>query len=152
MEQLFGEEIPESFDWRDYSVIRIPYELVPAGFMDDKNVARAKATIHNGIYQMEYGAVFTADSEGFFKRSLIERCVTSDGEPIMLPSGPVWFDVITRGSGGSKYVYGIDPASEQDNFSLIVLELHSDHTRIVYGWSTNRTQFKKRLKDARRLG
>ena len=152
LEEIFGEDIPDSFDWRDYSVIRIPYELVPAGFMDDKNVARAKATIHNGIYQMEYGAIFTADSEGFFKRSLIERCITSDGEPVMLPSGPVWFDAVTRGNSGLKYVYGIDPASEQDNFSIVVLELHADHTRIVYSWSTNRTQFKKRLKDAKKAG
>ena len=152
LSQIFGEEIPEGFDWRDYSVIRIPYELIPRGFMDDKNVARAKATIHNGIYQMEYGAVFTADSEGFFKRSLIERCVTSDAEPVMLPSGPVWFDAATRGNSSLKYVYGIDPASEQDNFSLVVLELHPDHTRVVYGWSTNRSQFKKRLKDAKKAG
>ena len=152
LEQIFGEDIPESFDWRDYSIIRIPYELIPRGFMDDKNVARAKATIHNGIYQMEYGAVFTADSEGFFKRSLIERCVASDAEPIMLPSGPVWFDAVTRGNSGLKYVYGIDPASEQDNFSIVVIELRADHSRIVYGWSTNRAQFKKRLKDAKKFG
>ena len=152
LEQIFGEDIPDSFDWTDYSVIRIPYELIPKGFMDDKNVARAKATIHNGIYQMEYGAVFTADSEGFFKRSLIERCVASDANPIMLPSGTVWFDAATKGSSGLKYVYGIDPASEQDNFSIVVIELHSDHSRIVYGWSTNRSQFKKRLKDAKKAG
>ena len=152
LKEIFGEEIPQGFDWRDYSVIRIPYELIPKGFMDDKNVARAKATIHNGIYQMEYGAVFTADSEGFFKRSLIEKCVSSDKEPITLPSGPVWFDASVIGTSKCKYVYGIDPASEQDNFSLVVLELHSDHTRVVYGWSTNRSQFKKRLKQAKKAG
>ena len=148
--EIFNGEVPPSFDWRDYSIIRIPYELIPRGFMDDKNVTRAKATVHNGIYQMEYGAVFTTDSEGFFKRSLIERCVTSDQKPVQLPSGDIWFDPITRGSSGKKYVYGIDPASEQDNFSIIVIELHQDHSRIVYGWSTNRTQFKKRIKEAKK--
>ena len=152
LKEIFGEEIPEGFDWKDYSVIRIPYELIQKGFMDDKNVARAKATIHNGIYQMEYGAVFTADSEGFFKRSLIEKCVTSDKDPVVLPSGPIWFDVSITGTSKCKYIYGIDPASEQDNFSLIVLELHANHTRIVYGWSTNRTEFKRRLKQAKKAG
>jgi len=45
-----------------------------------------------------------------------------------------------------QYVIGIDPASEADNFSIIVLELHDDHNRVVYGWSTNREDFKRRLK------
>lgn len=140
-----GEEnIPDSFDWRNYAVIRIPYELIPEGFMDDRTVARAKATVHNGIFQMEYGAVFTEDSEGFFKRSLIESCVTSDIRPIYLPSGPVWFDAVTKGSPKEKYVYGVDPASENDNFTITVLQLMEDHTRVVYAWATNRKNFKDR--------
>ncbi|MBW2471104.1 MAG: hypothetical protein JRE18_03395 [Deltaproteobacteria bacterium] len=48
-------------DWKQFSVIRIPYELIPEGFMDDQQVTRARATMHNGIYQMEYGACFTTD-------------------------------------------------------------------------------------------
>ena len=61
--------------------------------MDDKQVARAKATIHTGIYNMEYAACFTADSDGFFKRSLIESCVVSDEKNIVLPnSGKILFD------------------------------------------------------------
>ena len=27
LEELFKGEVPENFDWRDYSIIRIPYEL-----------------------------------------------------------------------------------------------------------------------------
>ena len=72
-----GEEVPKSFDWTQYSIIRIPYELLPEGFMDAAQVARSKATVHAGIYQMEFGACFTRDSQGFFKRSLIESCVVS---------------------------------------------------------------------------
>ena len=140
------DDVPDNFDWRDYSVMRIPYEIIPEGFMDDRQVSRARATIHSGLYQMEYGAVFTADSDGFFKRTLIERCVASDTHPVNLPSGPIWFDPKLRGSSAYHYVYGIDPASEQDNFSIVILELHKDHTRIVYSWSTNRKDFKRRLK------
>jgi hypothetical protein len=63
--EIFNGEVPDNFNWQDYSIIRIPYELIPKGFMDDKQVARAKATIHTGIYNMEYAACFTADSDGF---------------------------------------------------------------------------------------
>ena len=147
LREILGDDADaEHFNWKDYSVIRIPYELIPPGFMDDKQVARSKATIHSGIYAMEYGSVFTADSDGFFRRTLIERCVTSDQKPVCLPSGDVWFDARVRGLPGCEYVYGIDPASEKDNFSIVILELHKDHSRLVYGWSTNRSEFKKRVK------
>lgn len=146
LEEIFKGEIPSNFNWKDYSIIRIPYELIPKGFMDDKQVSRAKATIHTGIYNMEYAACFVKDSEGFFRRSLIESCVTSDKNPIIVNSQTVTFDAITQGNADRKYVYGIDPASEQDNFSIIVLEAHADHRRIVYCWTTNRSNFKDRLK------
>jgi hypothetical protein len=146
LEELFKGEVPSNFNWKDYSIIRIPYELIPKGFMDDKQVSRAKATIHTGIYNMEYGACFTADSDGFFKRSLIESCVVNDNNPVVINQKPIIFDPIIKGNGSAKYVYGIDPASEQDNFSIVVLEVHPDHNRIVYCWTTNRNNFKERQK------
>lgn len=147
LEEIFKGEVPNNFNWKDYSIIRIPYELIPTGFMDDKQVARAKATIHTGIYNMEYAACFTADSDGFFKRSLIESCVVSDDKSIILPnSGKILFDATIRGDSDKQYIYGVDPASEQDNFSIVVLELHKDHSRVVYCWTTNRHNFKERQK------
>lgn len=146
LEEVFKGEVPDNFNWKDYSIIRIPYELIPKGFMDDKQVARAKATIHTGIYNMEYAACFTADSDGFFKRSLIESCVVDDNNPIVLNEKPILFDAVTAGNHNSQYVYGIDPASEKDNFSIVVLEVHPDHSRVVYVWTTNRTNFKERQK------
>jgi len=146
LEDLFKGEVPSNFNWKDYSIIRIPYELIPKGFMDDKQVSRARATIHTGIYNMEYAACFTADSDGFFKRSLIENCVVNDSNPIVINSKPIIFDPIVTGNTSLQYVYGIDPASEQDNFSIVVLELHPDHNRIVYVWTTNRSNFKERQK------
>ena len=56
LEEIFKGEVPDSFNWQDYSIVRVPYELIPKGFMDDKQVSRAKATIHTGIYNMEYAA------------------------------------------------------------------------------------------------
>jgi hypothetical protein len=146
LEEIFKGEVPDNFNWKDYSIIRIPYELIPKGFMDDKQVSRAKATIHTGIYNMEYAACFTEDSDGFFRRSLIESCVSSDTKPIIINGKPIIFDSSTTGNPNLHYVYGIDPASEKDNFSIIVLEVHPDHSRIVYCWTTNRNNFKDRQK------
>jgi len=146
LEEIFKGEVPENFNWRDYSIIRIPYELIPKGFMDDKQVARAKATIHTGIYNMEYAACFTEDSDGFFRRSLIESCVTKDNAPIIINDEQIIFDAKIVGDPSLKYIYGVDPASEKDNFSIIVLEIHPNHNRIVYCWTTNRSNFKERQK------
>jgi len=146
LEEIFKGEVPESFNWEDYSIIRIPYELIPKGFMDDKQVSRSKATIHTGIYNMEYAACFTSDSDGFFRRSLIESCVASELKPIVINEKTIVFDPLTTGNVSLKYVYGIDPASEKDNFSIVIIELHPDHNRIVYCWTTNRSNFKERQK------
>lgn len=146
LEEIFKGEVPDSFNWRDYSIIRIPYEIIPKGFMDDKQVSRAKATIHTGIYNMEYAACFTEDSDGFFRRSLIESCVVNENKSITIGNNTVLFDAVTKGNANLRYVYGIDPASEKDNFSIVVIELHPDHSRIVYVWTTNRNNFKDRQK------
>ena len=146
LQEIFNGEVPDSFNWKDYSIIRMPYELIPKGFMDDKQVSRAKASIHTGIYNMEYAACFTEDSDGFFRRSLIESCVVTDTKPLLLNGRQILFEAATQGNPQHQYVYGIDPASEKDNFSIIIIELHPDHNRIVYCWTTNRSNFKERQK------
>lgn len=143
-EFIEDEDIKNKTDYRDFSIIRIPFEIIPKGFMSDKTIARAKATTHSGIYLMEYGACFVKDSQGFFKRSLIEQCVTDEKRPINTPNGDsVWFDAKTLGAPRCRYVMGVDPASEHDNFTIIILEVYKDHSRIVYCWSTTRKRFLK---------
>ena len=139
LQEVFGSEVPPEFDWTEYSVIRMPVNTLPEGFMDEGQVSRAKATVHSGIYNMEYGACFTTDSQGFFKRSLLEGCTTSPSEPVTLPSGDVSFESLLKGSPDQKYIFGVDPASEVDNFSIVVLEVRGDHRRIVHCWTTNKT-------------
>lgn len=147
LKETFGEEkVPDSFNWKDYSVIRMPFELIPKGFMDDAQVARSKATVHNGIYLMEFSAVFCTDSAGFFKRSLIEACTGSEQKPIKLPSGDLYFDPSLKGQIDKQYIIGVDPASEVDNFSIVVLEVNSDHRRIAHVWTTTRKEYNERLK------
>jgi hypothetical protein len=144
LEEIFRGEVPEGFDWKQFGIFRVPWQKLPFGFMDETQVHQARATVHSAIYQMEYGACFARDSEGFFKRSLIESCVCKD--PIELPSGSVQFSAVTRGNPNHEYIYGIDPASEQDNFAIVILEKHEDHSRIVYSWSINRQELRERIK------
>ncbi len=142
-----GEDVPKDFDWTQYSIIRIPYELLPEGFMDAAQVARSKATVHAGIYQMEFGACFTRDSQGFFKRSLIESCVISNDNTVKDSRGnEIHFEAKLIGDPTKRYVFGVDPASEVDNFSIVVLELAPDHRKIVHCWTTNRSEHKDKVK------
>ena len=146
LEEVFGGPVPKEFDWKEYSVIRMPVEKLPSGFMDAGQVARAKATVHNGIYNMEYGGIFTTDSTGFFKRTLIESCVAYEHKPICLPSGEITFEAMNSGDPTKRYVFGVDPASEVDNFSIVVLEVNPDHRKVVHCWTTNRKSHKERLR------
>lgn len=147
LREVFGEDPPENFDWTQYSIIRVPYELLPKGFMDADQVARSKATVHTGIYQMEYGACFTRDSQGFFKRSLIESCVVGQEDEIKNSNGDVInFEAVLMGDKDKKYIFGVDPASEVDNFSIVVLEVNANHRRIVHCWTTTRSEHKEKVK------
>lgn len=144
--EVFKEGVPNSFNWKDYCIIRIPYELIPEGFMDAKQVDRAKATLTSSAYLCEFGAVFPKDSDGFYKRSLLELCTCKDGEPFHLHSGDVYFSPSIKGDINKKYVYAIDPASEKDNFSIVILEIYEDHRRIKYVWTTTRTEYRNLMK------
>ena len=146
LEEIFGGDIPANFDYSQYAVYRIPVDKLPEGFMDSGQIGRAKATVHSGIFQMEYGAVFTTDSQGFFKRSLIENCTVSPQNPAKLHSGDVCFEASLKGDSNKKYVFGVDPASEVDNFSIVVMEVNEDHRKVVHCWTTTRKSHKELLK------
>ena len=144
-EKVFKGKIPDGFDWTQYSVMRIPEGLLPEGFLDKSQLAQAKAMLHSSRYDMEYEACFAKDSEGFFRRSLIESCVTT--EPVRLPEGEdVTFDAMLTGNPNKKYIYGVDPASENDNFSIVVLEQNEKHRRVVYVWTCSRQVMRERIK------
>jgi len=146
LREVFGDDVPEDFAWQEYSVIRMPVTTLPDGFMDEGQIARARATVHSGIFQMEYGACFTTDSQGFFKRSLIENCIASESNNITINGEPIQFESMLKGDPNKRYIFGVDPASEVDNFSIVVLELNGSHRRIVHVWTTNRSQHRDQLK------
>lgn len=144
--QVLGHDPDKGFDWRDFSIIRVPYDMLQEGFMEEKQISQSKSTSTESSYRLEYGAVFVEDSEGFFRRLLIERCTAYDDKPIMIGDERITFSAQIFGDTSKRYVMGIDPASESDNFSIVILELHGTHRRIVYSWTTTRQRFKSKIK------
>ena len=147
--RIFGgvTNIPEGFNTKDYAVIRLPYDHLPEGFLDDKQLANAKAVLPKNIYLMEYGAVFVRDSDGFFPRSLLEQCICYPDKTINTADGEVCFNPQMRGEERCKYVMGIDPAAERDNFAIVIIEVRPNHSRIVYCWVVNKKSFEVRRKN-----
>lgn len=138
MEILNDSSIPKGFNWKDYAIIRIPYDLLPDGYVDEAQISRTKATSDPSRMNNEYYAVFSKDSNGFFRRAMIEACVTN--KPIITVGGHeiLPFNASLYGNLQKRYVFGIDPASENDNLAITILELNGEYRKIVYAWTTNR--------------
>lgn len=148
IQHLFPNGVEPGFDHRDYATARLSYDMLPPKYMDEKTISKAKATSHIGIFLNEFCACFLTDTQGFFPRTLIEKCVCNKNPntPITKKCGKVDFTIITEGESKARYVMGIDPASEYDNFALVILEIWEDHRRIVYTWTTNSSIHKAKLK------
>jgi hypothetical protein len=109
--------------WKNYSILKLPYNQLPKGFLDAEVVANDKATFSAVRFGLEYGVEFAADSDGFIKRSIIENATPKDEDA---------FSIELYGEHGREYVLGLDPAKFNDNFGLVVLKLTPTGTRAVY--------------------
>jgi hypothetical protein len=144
IKDLYGETegATKGFNWQDYAILRIPYNYLPEGALDEGILAQARATLTHSQWLMEYCAIFPIDSDGFYRRSMIENATTN--KPIKTASGnQIQFSAMRTGQKDRVYVMGIDPAADMDNASIIILEVHNDHRRIVYCWSTNKKRYTK---------
>jgi len=126
------DALSEGFlDYRDYAIVQIPYQGLPEGFMDEKQIAQAKVTMPKSLFQMEYECKFPTDSDGFYKKSLINSA--TPGHSVC---GGAAFPVEVKGQSGFEYVMGVDPARKTDNFAISVLKLLKDGTyKNVYCYS-----------------
>lgn len=125
-------------DYKDYAIIQLPYQGLPEGYMDEKQIAQAKVTMPRALFEMEYECKFPADSDGFFKRSYI-NAVTPGSEHCPGKA----FSVETKAVPGFEYVMGIDPARKTDNFAISVLKLYPETKtyRNVYCYSMRGKRF-----------
>jgi hypothetical protein len=135
-----NEEDYKEINPDDYSVIRMPIELTVNGYMDMAQISRIKASTTKDVYVREYGACFSDDSEGFFRKSLIDSCTCIENDSsIFVPA--------LYGDQNKKYVMGVDPAYEGDNFAIVILELNGKEKRVVHCWTTQSSDHKQRLRD-----
>lgn len=140
-------EIPDGFKSSDYGIIRIPYNLLPSRMMDEAQVFRSKASLIPSVFRNEFEATFADDSDGFFKRSLIENATCAPGR-IYVGGSELYFEPLLQGDKDKFYVMGLDPASESDNLAISILELQEDGSRrLVYSWATNKKQHRERVKE-----
>lgn len=130
-EDSFDNELMKAFKHTDYAIFQLPYTGVPKGFLDDVVIANAKLTLDPARFGMEYLTRFAKDSDGVFKRSLLEEAT-----PIKSRDG---FEVQIElfGENGAEYVLGIDPARHSDNLALVVLKLTQRGYEVVYCWAMN---------------
>lgn len=146
-----NDGVPDGFDWKDYAILRVPYTKIPEGWLDPGIVAQARATLHHSQFLMEYGAVFASDSQGFYKRSIIESATTN--KPITRPNGErIQFSALRQGDPNKVYIMGVDPAADQDNAAIVILELNLDYRKVVHCWTTNRKRYNKLKKHLQSIG
>ena len=140
LESLFeNQEDRDAINPDDYSIIRIPIELVTAGYMDMAQINRIKASTTKDVFLREYNAVFSNDSDGFYRKQLIDSCTVEDLED------PKAFSPRLYGDKTKKHIFGVDPAYEGDNFAIIVLEMDGPTRKVVYCWTTQASDHKQRL-------
>lgn len=112
-----GARLEGDLDYRDYAIIQVPYTGMPKGFMDEKQIIQARATMPKALFSMEYECMFPTDSDGFFKRSDIKAATPG------LDDERTPFGIELIGDPNAEYVMGIDPARKTDNFAISILRL-----------------------------
>lgn len=135
--ELFGDvENKNIVNHKNFAVIQIPYTELPKGFLQQDQINESKLTMSRDLFNMEYMAEFITDTDGFFKRSLIQSCTpayqnTGDGCRVLSPDA---FTVELEHDGTSTYVMGIDPARARggDNFAIAICKIQGEKTKLVY--------------------
>jgi hypothetical protein len=135
-------------DYRDYGIIRIPYQGLPESYMDEKQIAQARVTMPKSLFSMEYECIFPTDSDGFIKKSTI-----NSSTPGHKSCGGTAFCIETRGQPGFEYVMGIDPARKTDNFAISILKLfaHNQTYKNVFCYSMRGKSWPKAVRKIREL-
>lgn len=120
--------------WRHYAVYQLPYTALPEGFLDEDNIRSDRASFPRHRFSMEYLAMFPDDTDGFIKRSWIERAT---------PRGPDDTPVYAELYGDPRVVYvmGVDPARFNDNLGVIVFKISPRGKELVYCSAWEKTEF-----------
>ena len=132
----------ETLNPAHYSIMRIPYDLVPKGFLSRETIDSMRESLNRDTFHQEFGAIFTKDTNGFYRAALIyQMCTANDsivynGKLITEP-----FDARVKGDPEKRYVMAIDPAKKRDLAAIVILELGETHNKVVYCWTSNEEDF-----------
>ena len=113
-----------------YAAFRVPYKLLPPGFLDKDNVESARREMSSLEFRMEYEAAFIPDTDAFYKASLLEACSKTS------------FSTQVAGDPGKSYCLGIDPARSEDSFALAVVEI-GHPAKVVHALEIQKQPFPK---------
>lgn len=116
-----------------YAAFRVPYRLLPPGFLDKDNVEAAQREMSSLEFRMEYEAAFIPDTDAFYKASLLEACSNTS------------FSTQVVGSAGKSYCLGIDPARSEDSFAIAVVEL-GQPAKVVHALEIQKQPFPQMAK------
>lgn len=137
----------QPINYQKYALMRLPYTMMPRGFMDEDVIADAARASQGAkaYYEMEYMAKFVADTDGFFSLQKMQQCTPR-------PPDQDAFVVQTEGAPNYQYVMGVDPARKKDNFAISILKLLGDgRYALVYAWTQNNKDFTRGTKKIREL-
>jgi hypothetical protein len=93
-------------------LVAFEYTDMHPAFMDRKRIEVTKSKMSEYKARMEYHAYFPPDSEGFYRRSLLDAARAHKE-----------FTCQPAPRKGMIYVLGIDPARTSDNFSIAIFEV-----------------------------
>jgi hypothetical protein len=110
-----------------YFVSRLSYEAAPEGLINEKAIEEAKSgQTSESVFNREYRAIFTADSDSYFSAKKMKECTIEDGKSPCI-------EIV--GTPGDEYILGIDPsfssAEYSDYFAMVVVKLTKKGDEIV---------------------
>jgi len=156
-----NDGIIEKIDYKDYTVIQIPYTAMPAGFMEISQIGEAKLTMHPILFAMEYLAEFAGTTGGFFPMLDIENATAGnsrkndDGTLSLVGGEPIvnqYFSIELEAEPNAVYVMGADPARETDNFAVCVIKITGEgNYQVVYADAWNRKEWGYSVRRIREL-
>jgi phage terminase large subunit-like protein len=125
--QRYEEEI--AVGSKDHAVRFISHEDMSEGFLDEKNIKEARASMPAHLFQMEYEGIWKSDSEGHFKASLLEASKKGS------------CGIKIKASAGKRYLMGVDPARSSDAFAICIIEVGETTNNLVYARKSTRNKF-----------
>ena len=108
-----------------YFISRIGYEAAPPEIIKLDAIEEAKQSTSEAVFNREYRAIFTANSDGFYKMSNLVNCSIPDRESPTL-------EIIGEKDEKAEYIVGIDVSSSgaenSDHFAICVLKVITRET------------------------